>query len=41
MANGHGVHQRHAELQVESLGLAPKIKENAKQGFHVKGVSST
>lgn len=27
MANGHGVHQRRDELQVESLRLAPKLKE--------------
>lgn len=27
MASGHGVHQRHAELDVESLRLAPKLKE--------------
>lgn len=27
MANGRGVHQRRAELEVKSLHLAPKLKE--------------
>lgn len=27
MASGHGVHQRHAGLDVETLRLAPKLKE--------------